>query len=173
MHAKESPKESQMSEIDSSQIEEAVRQLLAPFERPDGESPYTIHEDLQGTMQSLVGIFRDEDDLRRALSELDQLKARAARVRVEGSRLFNPGWHLAWDLQSMLTVAEAVTRSALARRESRGAHSRIDCPGLDDAWGKKHNVVVKKAGTMTLVETPVLEMPDDLKQLLAEDGGAK
>ena len=173
VHAKESPTESQMPAIDSSQIEEAVRQLLAPFERPDGESPYTIHEDLQGTMQSLVGIFRDEEDLHRALSELDLLKARAARVRVEGSRLFNPGWHLAWDLQSMLTVAEAVTRSALARRESRGAHSRIDHPGLDDAWGKKHNVVVKKAGTMTLVETPVLEMPDDLKQLLAEDGGAK
>ncbi len=173
VHAKESPTESQMPTIDSSQIEEAVRQLLAPFERPDGDSPYAIHEDLQGTMQSLVGIFRDEEDLHRALSELDLLKARAARVRVEGSRLFNPGWHLAWDLQSMLTVAEAVTRSALARRESRGAHSRIDHPGLDDAWGKKHNVVVKKAGTMTLVETPVLEMPDDLKQLLAEDGGAK
>ena len=147
--------------------------MLAPFERPDGESPYAIHEDLQGAMQSLVGIFRDEEDLHRAFSELDQLKARAARVRVEGSRLFNPGWHLAWDLHSMLTVAEAVTRSALARRESRGAHSRIDYPGLDDAWGKKHNVVVKKAGVMTLVETPLLEMPDDLKQLLAEDSGAK
>jgi len=89
------------------------------------------------------------------------------------SRLFNPGWHLAWDLHSMLTVAEAVTQSALARRESRGAHSRIDYPGLDDAWGKKHNVVVKKAGAMTLAETPVLEIPDDLKQLLAEDSGAK
>ena len=73
----------------------------------------------------------------------------------------------------MLTVAEAALRSALMRRESRGAHSRIDYPGLDDAWGKKHNVVVKKAGAMTLVETPVLEMPDDLKQLLTDDSGAK
>ena len=159
--------------IDSSQIEEAAQQMLAPFERPDGDSPYVIHDDLQSVMQNLVGIFRDEPDLRRALSELDALKARAALVRVEGSRLFNPGWHLAWDLHSMLTVAEAVTRSAIARRESRGAHSRIDYLGLDDAWGKKHNVVVKKAGTMTLVETPVLEMPDDLKQLLAEDSGTK
>ena len=70
-------------------------------------------------------------------------------------------------------VSEAVTRSALARRESRGAHSRIDYPSLDDAWGKMHNVVVKKADTMTLLESPVLEMPDDLKQLLAEDSGAK
>ena len=97
-------------------------------------------------MQSLVGIFRNEEDLRRALSEIDGLKGRAARVRVEGSRMFNPGWHLARDLHSMLTVAEAVTRSALARQESRGAHSRIDYPGLDDAWGKKHNVVAKRAG---------------------------
>jgi succinate dehydrogenase / fumarate reductase, flavoprotein subunit len=169
--AAEHAKRSELPTADSSQIEEAVQQMLAPFERPDGDSPYVIHDDLQSVMQSLVGIFRDEQDLRRALSELDELKARAARVRVEGSRLFNPGWHLAWDLRSMLTVAEAVTRSALTRRESRGAHSRIDYPGLDDAWGKKHNVVVKKAGAMTLVETPVLEMPDDLKQLLAEESG--
>jgi succinate dehydrogenase flavoprotein subunit len=171
--AAEHAKRSEPPAIDSSQIEEAARQMLAPFERPDGDSPYAIHDDLQTVMQSLVGIFRDEEDLRRALSELDLLKARAARVRVEGSRLFNPGWHLAWDLHSMLTVAEAVTRSALTRRESRGAHSRIDYPGLDDAWGKKHNVVVKKDDAMTLVETPVLTMPDDLKQLLAEESEAK
>jgi succinate dehydrogenase / fumarate reductase flavoprotein subunit len=166
-------KQNDLPPVESPQIEEAAQQLLAPFERPEGDSPYAIHDDLQNIMQNLVGIFRDEQDLRRALSELDELKARAARVRVEGSRLFNPGWHLAWDLHSMLTVAEAVTRSALARRESRGAHSRIDYPGLDDAWGKKHNVVVKKDGAMTLVETPVLEMPDELKQLLAQESVTK
>jgi succinate dehydrogenase / fumarate reductase flavoprotein subunit len=159
--------------IDSSQIEEAAQQVLAPFEREEGDSPYVIHDDLQNTMQNLVGIFRDEQDLLRALSELDALKSRTTRVHVEGSRLFNPGWHLAWDLHSMLVVAEAVTRSALSRRESRGAHSRIDYPGLDDTWAKKHNVVVKKDGTMTLVETPVPEMPDELKQLLAEESGTK
>ena len=134
------------SEFDSSQIEDAERKMLAPFERAAGESPYAIHEDLQNMMQSLVGIFRTEEDLRRALAEIDKLKERAARVRVEGSRLFNPGWHLARDLQNMLTIAEAVTQSALARRESRGAHSRIDFPDLDSAWGKKHNVVVKEGG---------------------------
>jgi succinate dehydrogenase / fumarate reductase, flavoprotein subunit len=168
-HAKRSP----AAVIDPSQIEDAERQMLLPFERSGGESPYAIHEDLQGVMQNLVGIFRNEEDLSRAVSEIDKLKDRTARVRVEGSRLFNPGWHLARDLQCMLTIAEAVTRSALARRESRGAHSRIDYPGLDDTWGKMHNVVVKKADSMTLYESPVLEMPDDLKQLLAEDGGAK
>ena len=171
--AAEHARRSEIPTIDPSHIEETVAQMLAPFERSDGDGPYAIHSDLQTTMQGLVGIFRCEEDLRRALSEIETLKERAARVRVEGSRLFNPGWHLVWDLHSMLTIAEAVTRSALARRESRGAHSRIDYPALDDAWGKKHNVVVKNAGTMTLVESPVLEMPDDLKQLLAEDSGAK
>ncbi len=171
--AAEHAKESETPQIDSSQIEKAVRQMLEPFERLEGESPYAIHDDLQSAMQSLVGIFRNEEDLRRVLSEIEKLKERAVRVRVEGSRLFNPGWHLVRDLHSMLTVAEAVTRSALARQESRGAHSRIDYPGLDDAWGKKHNVVTKTAGTMALTEAPVLEMPDDLKQLLAEDSGAK
>ncbi|QEE28427.1 FAD-binding protein [Terriglobus albidus] len=171
--AAEHARGSETPTIDSSHIEATVGQMLAPFERLDGEGPYAIHSDLQATMQSLVGIFRCEEDLRRALLEIETLKERAARVRVEGSRLFNPGWHLVWDLHSMLTIAEAVTRSALARRESRGAHSRIDYPALDDAWGKKHNVVVRNAGTMTLIEAPVLEMPDELRQLLAEDSGAK
>ena len=171
--AAEHANRSSASAIDASQISEAERQMLVPFERASGESPYAIHEDLQGVMQSLVGIFRTEEDLQRALIEIDKLKERTARVRVEGSRLFNPGWHLARDLQSMLTVAEAVTRSALARRESRGAHSRIDYPSLDDAWGKMHNVVVRKSDTMTLFESPVLEMPEDLKQVLAEDGVTK
>ena len=171
--AAEHAKESEMPTVDPSQIEEAERKMLAPFERLDGDNPYTVHSDLQSTMQSLVGIFRNEEDLRRALSEIEKLKERAAGIRVEGSRLFNPGWHLMRDLHSMLTTAEAVTRSAIARCESRGAHSRIDHPDLDDAWGKKHNVVVKKDGTMALTEAPVLEMPDDLKQLFAEDSGAK
>ena len=159
--------------IDATQLADAERQMLLPFERPAGENPYAIHEDLQDVMQRLVGIFRNEEDLQLALSEIDKLKERTARIHVEGSRMFNPGWHLTRDLESMLTVAEAVTRSALARHESRGAHSRIDFPGLDQAWGKKHTVVVKKAETMTLIETPVLEIPDDLKQLLAEDSGVK
>ena len=154
--------------IDPVQIEEAAREMLEPFERPEGESPYDIHRDLQEKMQSLVGIFRVEEDLKRALEEIAALKKRAARVRVEGSRLFNPGWHLARDLKTMLTVTEAVTRSALARLESRGAHSRIDYPNPDPAWGKKNNVIVRKADTMTLTQTPVAELPEAMKQMLAE-----
>jgi len=154
--------------IDSSQIAAAEREMLAPFERNDGEYPYEIHRDLQETMQSLVGIFRNEDDLRRALEHLQQFKPRLAQVRIDGSRMFNPGWHLTRDLRSMLLISEAVTRSALARQESRGAHSRIDHAKLDDLWSKKNNIISRRDGTMTLRQEPVREMPDDLQKLLAE-----
>jgi succinate dehydrogenase / fumarate reductase flavoprotein subunit len=154
--------------VDSAQIEEAERQLLAPFERTSGENPYTIHGELQDMLQSLVGIFRTAEDLQRALGELEKFRARAALMRVEGSRMFNPGWHLSRDLQHVLVVAEAVTRSALARQESRGAHSRIDFPKTEDAWGKRNHVIVRQGETMTLIAVPVREMPDDLKQILAE-----
>jgi succinate dehydrogenase / fumarate reductase flavoprotein subunit len=169
MAAAQHAKTAGLPAIDGAQIEQAERELLAPFDRPGGESPYQIHHDLQDVMQTLVGIFRTEQDLRNALTEIEKLKARAARVHVEGSRLFNPGWHLARDLQCMLTVSEACTRAALARRESRGAHSRLDYPNLDDAWGRKNNVVVRKGDSMQLFETPVAAMPDDLRQILAED----
>jgi len=155
--------------IGSGQIEEAAREMLAPFERKDGESPYTIHRDLQETMQNLVGIFRNKEDLLRALEELEKLKERAGRLSVEGSRLFNPGWHLAQDLKAMLTVSEAVTRSALAREESRGAHSRIDHPDLDATWGTKNNVIARQGSAMTLRQSAVPELPGDLKQLVADE----
>jgi succinate dehydrogenase / fumarate reductase, flavoprotein subunit len=164
-HAKKSP----LPALDAAQIEDAERHVLAPFERATGEDPYAIQRDLQQTMQTLVGIFRTEEDLRRALEEIAKLKARAANIRVEGSRLYNPGWHLSQELQCMLTVSEAVTLSALARRESRGAHSRIDFPKLDDSLGKKNNVVAKRGGAMTLSEVAIPEMPADLKQILAEE----
>jgi len=103
---------------DSAQIAGSERDMLAPFERGEGEGPYSVHRDLQKVMQNLVGIFRTEEDLTTALAELEKLKQRANQVRVEGSRLFNPGWHLSRDLKSMLTVSEAVARSALARKET-------------------------------------------------------
>jgi succinate dehydrogenase / fumarate reductase flavoprotein subunit len=124
---------------------------------------------LQEAMQALVGIFRNSEDLTRALEELEKLKVRAGRLSVEGSRLFNPGWHLAQDLKAMLTVSEAVTRSALARQESRGAHSRIDYPGLDPAWGAKNNVILRQGDAMALRQSPVAGLPDELRQLVADD----
>jgi succinate dehydrogenase / fumarate reductase, flavoprotein subunit len=162
-------KSSSLPSIDEGQIARAQHDALAPFDQAGGENPYEIHHDLQEVMQNLVGIFRNEEDLKRALAELEKLKERAKHIRVEGSRLYNPGWHLYFDLASMLTVSEAATHAALARQESRGAHSRLDYPTLDDAWGKKNNVIAKRGEKMTLLEVPLLEMPDDLKQLVAED----
>jgi succinate dehydrogenase / fumarate reductase, flavoprotein subunit len=155
--------------IDSTQIEAAERALLAPFEHQGGESPYAVHRDLQETMQNLVGIFRTEADLKRALADLEGLRARADRVSIDGSRLYNPGWHLALDLQSMLIVSEAVARSALARTESRGAHSRIDFPNLDAAWGTQNNLIARDGTEMKLYQSRVPPVPEELKPILAEE----
>ncbi|MCM3901174.1 MAG: FAD-binding protein [Pyrinomonadaceae bacterium] len=152
--------------IDAQDVLEATREMLEPFERPAGESPYDIHRDLQEAMQNYVGIFRTEDDLKKGLSELDSLKARAEGVRVEGSRLFNPGWHLARDLKAMLTVSEAVARSALERKESRGAHSRIDYPNYDEEWSKQNNIILREGVEMKLEQRPTQEMPGELERIL-------
>jgi len=154
--------------IDPEQIEEASEEMLEPFARSEGESPYQVHEALQDAMQSYVGIFRVEEDLRKGLGELQVLKERASRLRVEGSRLFNPGWHLARDLKSMLTVSEAVALSALERRESRGAHSRIDYTGYDEGWSKQNNIVARDGTAMSLSQRPISEMPAELKLILNE-----
>jgi succinate dehydrogenase / fumarate reductase flavoprotein subunit len=152
------------------EIEDAVREMLAFFERPEGESPYAIHRDLAEAMQNLVGIFRNAEDLEKGLEKIRELSERASRVRVEGSRLFNPGWHLARDLRSMLTVTEAVARSALVRTESRGAHSRTDYPKTDPEWGKRNNVVRRRGDAMEVTQKPVPQPPADLAALLAAEG---
>jgi succinate dehydrogenase / fumarate reductase flavoprotein subunit len=153
--------------IDAQQVLEAANEMLAPFDRVEGDSPYQIHRDLEDTMQNYVGIFRNDEDLQKGLAELRKLNERAAKVKVGGSRLFNPGWHLARDLKSMLTVSEAVALSARERKESRGAHSRIDYPNYDEAWGKQNNVVVRDGDQMKLKQLPIAEMPGELKEIVS------
>jgi succinate dehydrogenase / fumarate reductase flavoprotein subunit len=155
--------------VDSAQLERAEKEALEPFQRRDSENPYAIHRDLQTTMQNLVGIFRNREDVLRALGELEKFRQRLARVSVEGSRMFNPGWHLALEMKSMLTVSEAVARSALVREESRGAHSRIDFPNLDPAWGAKNNIIRRDGAAMALRQEALPELPAELKQILAEE----
>ena len=161
-------KQTAYASLDNAQMQDAEKELLAPFSNK-GESPYAVHRDLQTVMQSLVGIYRTAEDLERALNELQMLKARAAAASVEGSRMFNPGWHLMGELKSMLIIAEAVTKSAIARTESRGAHSRIDYPDLDTAWGQKHNIIVQEGGKMVRREDPIPPLPADLKEVLAQE----
>ena len=156
--------------IDNDQIEAAARELLEPFERTSGESPYQIHSELQDSMQALIGIFRNEEDMTEGLAKLEELKARAKNMRVEGSRMFNPGWHLARELKSLLLVSEAIALSARERKESRGAHARIDYEKLDDEkWGKLNNIIVKDGDGLKLFQKALPVMPDELKQVLAED----
>jgi succinate dehydrogenase / fumarate reductase flavoprotein subunit len=162
-------KEVSAPQIDAAQIDRAEAEALRPFQHQGGESPYAVHRDLQKTMQSLVGIFRTREDMQKALAELGKLKERLANTSVEGSRMFNPGWHMAIDMKSMLAVSEAVTRSALVREESRGAHSRIDFPELSAAWGTKNNIVWRDGSAMALRQDALPELPAELKQILAED----
>ncbi len=152
--------------VDDGQVDQGTREMLEPFERGDGDSPYDVHRDLQETMQNYVGIFRSEEDLMQGLFEIQNLKERASKVHVDGSRLFNPGWHLARDLKSLLTVSEAVALSALERKESRGAHSRIDFPQYDEQWSKLNNIISRDREAMRLSHAPVAAMPDELKQIV-------
>jgi succinate dehydrogenase / fumarate reductase, flavoprotein subunit len=154
--------------LEEGQIGAGESEALSAFQRQGGENPYAVHRDLQKVMQSLVGIFRTREDMQKALSELAKLKERAAHTSVEGSRMFNPGWHMAIELKSMLTVSEAVTRSALVREESRGAHSRIDFPESSAEWGKKNNIIWRDGSVMGLRQEALTEMPAELKGILAE-----
>ncbi len=130
--------------IDPTQVENAAGEMLGFFERPGAEDPYKLHVDLQNTMQNLAGIFREEKDLTVAMARLEDLQRRAAHVGVvEGQRMYNPGWHLCRDLHNMLICSQAIVRAALLRKESRGAHSRLDFPKYDEYWGE-HNIVIKK-----------------------------
>jgi succinate dehydrogenase / fumarate reductase flavoprotein subunit len=158
--------------IPDAQVDDAARAALAPFEREgidDGAGPYRIQHELQQTMQDLVGIVRREDEMLRALETIARLRDRAARVRVTGNRAFNPGWHTALELRNLMTVSEAVARSALERKESRGAHFRDDHPGKDAASGKM-NVVVRRGpdGTMQIARRAIPEVRADLRQIVEE-----
>ena len=154
--------------LPAGELDAAERGLLAPFDRTQGENPYEVHQALQKSMQNLVGIFRTETDLRRGIQEIASLRERAARVRVEGSRLFNPGWHLARDLQCMLEVSEGIARAALLRTESRGAHSRLDYAKIDDAMGRVNVVMRQENGQLKVATSPLPEMPADLRRIVEQ-----
>jgi succinate dehydrogenase / fumarate reductase flavoprotein subunit len=155
--------------IDDGQVEAAARSMLAPFEGEGSENPYALHAELQETMQSLVGIIRTDAELTQAIAKLDDLDGRLERVTVEGNRQFNPGWHLALDLRSMLTISKAVARSALMRQESRGGHTRDDFPKTDPEWGKLNVVTRKRGGRLELTTEPLPQIPEDLRQLVLSE----
>lgn len=162
-------KDHSLGAIDRSELESAENRALAPFEREGGEGPYAVQHALQEMMQDLVGIVRQEKEMMEALERIQQLKARAARAGVPGNREYNPGWHTAIDLENLLAVSEMVTRAALERKESRGAHFRDDFPKKDDQYAT-FNIVVRKGagGEMQIKREPIPEMPQELKQIIEE-----
>jgi len=153
------------------QIDAAIGAALTPFEDAGGrtEAAYAVQRDLQDTMQDLVGIVREEGELREALTRLAALRARAEKVRVDGHRQYNPGWHGALDLHSMLVCSEAVTRAALERKESRGAHTRNDYPDKAEGFAKV-NVVLRKGadGGMEVRQEPIPPIRADLQAIIEE-----
>ncbi|MEU1224904.1 fumarate reductase/succinate dehydrogenase flavoprotein subunit [Streptomyces sp. NPDC005828] len=137
LHAAEYAAGAATAEVGEEAVAAARAEALAPFDgssEEGGENPYTLHQELQQTMNDLVGIIRREGEMAEALERIAALRERAGRIAVEGHRQFNPGWHLALDLRNMLLVSECVARAALERTESRGGHTREDRPAMERSW---------------------------------------
>ena len=170
-YAAEFARENGNGAIDDGQVESAVDDILAPFDRENsGENPFDIQYELQDRMQELVGIVRNEGDMQQALEVIEALRQRAGKVSVIGNREFNPGWHTALDLKFLLIVSEAVARAALERKESRGAHFREDFEDKDDAFGSI-NITQHKGvdGEMVINRVPVTPLREDLAAIIEEN----
>ena len=157
-----------LGQINEDEVERLAAVSLAAFGDRSGENPYAVHESLRSVMQSLVGIVRSETDLRQALDNIANIRERAVNVKVGGNIQYNPGWHLALDLYNMLDISEAVTRAALERTESRGAHTREDYPETKPDWGRVNIIVRQTEAGITVAREPLPPMPDELKSLIAD-----
>ena len=155
--------------ISEAQVAEITQQATSYFENEGTEDAYAVHRDLQETMQSLVGIIRVEAELIEAKEKLAELAERASNCVVEGGMRFNPGWHLALDLESMLAVSNCTTLSAIERRESRGGHTREDYPGFRPEFENVNMVTRLVDGKYLIAQEPKPQMPDELAKLFEED----
>ena len=157
--------------VDDGQVARAMDEALRPFERGTaGENPYAVQHDLQQTMQSLVGIVRTESEMRDALDRIAGFRARAANAGVGGHREYHAGWHTALDLQNLLDVSEAIAKSAIERRESRGGHFREDFPEKAPEFGTVNIAVRRTGGGAEVSRVPIPAMPDELKKVIEEMG---
>jgi len=169
-HAAKFAAANDLGKISEQEADETAKLALRPFESgAAGGSPYQIQHELQDMMQALVGISRRQEDMEKALVAIEDLKRRAAQVRIEGNRMYNNGWHTALDLRNLLIVSEAITRSAIARRESRGAHFREDFPARADEFAMFNHVVRQTAQGMELRQEPIKPMRPDLAQVIEEN----
>ena len=170
LYAAKFSKENANASIDPGQVATIEQKALTPFERGGKEGPYQVQEDLQESMQALVGIVRNEGEMQEALLKVGEFKARAELVKVAGNREYNPGWHTALDLENLLTVTEAVARCAIERKESRGGHFREDFPDKDPECAKWNSIVSRGTdGSMQFRREPIRELPPELKAVIEEN----
>jgi succinate dehydrogenase / fumarate reductase flavoprotein subunit len=155
--------------VDGGEVDAGFARIRKPFEGDGKENPYTLHKALQDSMQEKVGIIRTESEMLDALNDIADLKERAANVTVEGNVQYNPGWHLSLDLEHLLTTAEAITKGALERKESRGGHTREDYPGPSEEFGKVNVVGTLTEDDVQVAQEPLPVMPDELKRLFEEN----
>ena len=158
--------------VNDDEIEAVAAEAVAPYGREveSSENPYTLQANLQDMMQDLVGIARIENEMEQAVEELGKLQERSKNTAVVGHREYNPGWHTAMDLHSLLIVAEAVARSAHSRKESRGAHSRIDFMEKDEEEAKVNTIVRKGPdGSMQVIKETRPEIREDLQQIIEDN----
>ncbi len=170
-HAAAFVKERGAGTVHNAQVEDALHEALAPMDEARDENPYQVQHDLQDLMQENVGIVRNEDDMAKAVEGIGALKARAAKASAPGNREYNPGWHTAMDLKNLLMVSEAIARSALDRRESRGGHFREDYPAKSDEYAR-HNTVLNRNedGSMSVRREAIPEMRAELREVIEEQG---
>tara|TARA_B100001741_G_scaffold309787_1_gene308050 strand:- start:632 stop:1672 length:1041 start_codon:yes stop_codon:yes gene_type:complete len=155
--------------IDESQVQSAIKEMVAPLEREEGENPGLIYDAMRDMMQEKVGIIRVKDELESALEDLDEFSKREQSCFPGTSRKYNSGWHQALDLKNMVDISRVATMAALAREESRGGHTRDDFPGHEEEfWGKNLNICWMENGEIKIRQEPLEEMRDDLKDAIKE-----
>ena len=150
------------------EIKKSIENTLEPFKDGD-ENPYQIHQELQEIMESHAGIVRTGEELEKGIRKLEKLEKRLPRMHAKGERKYNPGWHLCLDLHNMIITSLALSRAALERTESRGAHTRLDYPDYDDELGKVNMIVRPGPGGMSVVKSPLLEMPAELNDYVLKE----
>ncbi len=150
------------------EIKKSIENTLEPFEDGD-ENPYQIHQELQEIMESHAGIVRTGEELEKGIRKLEELEKRLPKMHAKGERKYNPGWHLCLDLHNMIITSLALSRAALERTESRGAHTRLDYPDYDDELGKVNMIVRPGPGGMSVVRSPLLKMPTELNDYVLKE----
>ena len=162
-------KQNSTASVSDATVAAAAARIEAPFARTGGENSYSLHAELQEVTHNLVGIIRTGTELKEAIEKIAEIRKRSANVAVSGGRKFNPGFHLAFDLDNMLLVAESTAKSAISREESRGGHTRDDFPGMDSGWRQSNHIASFDGNQVSVRKQALPFMPKELFDLFEVD----